>query len=242
MAEKHFWTFFFLFLNKSRRKWPNSCGISAEKRHTGILHSSLVTEKVPRDIMASATPLYPRLHLPLRLQWWRKVLYQKYLPGPDIQVSPISFLSSPSLPDTQSFFFFIQHSRLYLLCQLIVGGTSWTQDGCIMNMHAIEIQPCCCLEALYASSNVRLHNFKRGDRGTCPMLYEKTMVQFMRNRSGNSAKGEKGIAGILKWSRFTYHANFILTIKHLRKHALKKADSRFFFKDFKIHSNPSKEC
>lgn len=37
----------------------------------------------------------------------------------------------------------------------------------------------------------------------------------------NHKKGENGIAGILKWSRFTYHANFILTIKHPQTHALK---------------------
>lgn len=137
------------------------------KRSMGILHSSRVTEKVPCDIMASATPLCPRLHLPLRLQWWRKVLYQKYLPGPDIQLSPISFLSSPSLPDTRSFFFFNNPTLTALLT--LPAHCQWDfmeSDGCIMNMDAIEIQSCCCLEALCASLNVRLHDLQRRDQGT----------------------------------------------------------------------------
>lgn len=52
-------------------------------------------------------------------------------------------------------------------------------------------------------------------------------------------KGEKGIAGILKWSRFTYHANFILTIKHPQQHALKGQTVGSFLrtplKSIKIH-------
>lgn len=61
-------------------------------------------------------------------------------------------------------------------------------------------------------------------------------------------KREKGRAGILKWSRFTYHANFILTIKHPQQHALKGqtvASSFFFFpfQPIKIHyTNANYTC
>lgn len=174
--------------------------------------------------MASATPLSPCLHLPLRLQWWRKVLYQKYLPGPDIQLNPISFLSSPSLPDTRSFFFNPTFTALHTLpahCQ----WDFMDSDGCIMNMYAIEIQLCCCLEALYASINVQLHNLKHRDQGTLNFFWSHALWKdngaIHVEQKWKLTKRRKWIAGILKWSRFTYHANFILTIKHPRKHALK---------------------
>lgn len=134
------------------------------------------------------------------------------------------------------FFSNIQHSQLYSLCQLIVKWVLMDSDGCIMNMHAIEIQSCCCLEALYASLNVLLHILKHRDQGTLIFLFFLISC-FMERQWCNSCgtevetqrKREKRRAGILKWSRFTYHANFMLTIKHLQQHALKGQTVTSFF-------------
>lgn len=135
------------------------------KRRMGILHSSAVTEKVPCDIMASATPPLPTPPPSLEATVMKESPLSEISPRPRHSTQP-HFLPFLALSPRHSVFFFYPTFAALLTLPAHCQWVLMDSDGCIMNMYAIEAQSCCCLEALYASLNVLLHILKHRDRGT----------------------------------------------------------------------------
>lgn len=68
---------------------------------------------------------------------------------------------------------------------------------------------CIICSCLYASSNARLQTLKRRDRKTFfPCFVQRQWFDSRGIKLESHGREEKGMAGISKWSRFTYLAHF----------------------------------
>lgn len=182
-----------------QKKWPHSCGISTENEAWVFC---TVVESLKKSLVTSWHQLHPSAHAST-FPWGYSDEGKSFIRNIS-QAQTFNSAPFPSFPRPRSqtlglFFFFFNNPTLTALLTL-PAHCQWDfmdSDGCIMNMDAIEIQSCCCLEALCASLNVRLHDLQRRDQGTLTfffpgsMLYGKTMVHFMWNRSGNAQERRK---------------------------------------------------
>lgn len=163
IAEVHFIT---LLDQVKQKKWPNSCGISTKNEAWAFC---TVVKSLKKSLVTSWHQLHPSAHAST-FPWGYSDEGKPFIRNIS-QAQTFNSAPFPSFPRPHSqtlSLFFIQHSQLY---STLPAHCQWDSDGCIMNMYAIEIQLCCCLEALCASLNVQLHNLKHRDQGTLTFFF-----------------------------------------------------------------------